>query len=92
MEIVFNTEVDEKDDGDVSDGDNEKRQEHNGYEEDEFDMSSDEEDTTERENQNGDERESPINSYGEISTSTNFLIGARSRFGRAIRLNNRLLF
>ena len=40
----------------------------------------------------GDETESVMASYSEIGNSTNFLIGTRSRFGRAIRLNNRLLF
>ena len=28
----------------------------------------------------------------ELGTSTNFLFGARSRYGRAVRFNNRLLF
>ena len=28
---------------------------------------------------------------GEIGSSTTFLLGARSRFGRAIRFNNRLI-
>ena len=29
---------------------------------------------------------------GEIGSSANFLLGARSRFGRVIRFNNRLLY
>ena len=28
----------------------------------------------------------------ELGTSTNFLFGTRSRYGRAMRFNNRLLF
>ena len=28
----------------------------------------------------------------ELGASTNFLFGARSRYGRAVRFNNRLLF
>ena len=32
------------------------------------------------------------NSQDELGTSTNFLFGARSRYGRAVRFNNRLLF
>ena len=30
--------------------------------------------------------------HDEIGRATDFLLGARSRFGRAIRYNNRLLF
>ena len=28
----------------------------------------------------------------ELGTSTNFLVGARSRYGRAVRFNSQLLF
>lgn len=56
------------------------------FEDAEFDESSDEEEGSEQED--GD---SEIGIHGEIGSSTTFLIGVRSRFGRAIRFNNRLL-
>ena len=37
------------------------------------------------------EKSAPI-LQGEIGSSANFLLGARSRFGRVIRFNNRLLY
>ena len=49
---------------------------------DEFDQSSDEE----REN-----TRCPTSLQGEIGSSTTFLLGARTRFGREIRFNDRLL-
>jgi hypothetical protein len=51
---------------------------------DEFDTSSDEEESTA-------ETEPVSQGQGEIGSSLTFLIGARSRFGRATRFNNRLL-
>jgi hypothetical protein len=54
---------------------------------DEFDESSDEEERPE----GTDNANNLINLQGEIASSATFLIGATSRFGRAIRFNNRLL-
>ena len=54
---------------------------------DEFDESSDEEERPE----GTDNANNLINLQGEIGSSATFLIGATSRFGRAIRFNNRLL-
>ncbi|MCP4798551.1 MAG: hypothetical protein GY893_01215 [bacterium] len=53
---------------------------------DEFDESSDEEVEIE------DEQEIVTGNQDEIGRATDFLLGARSRFGRAIRFNSRLLF
>ena len=50
---------------------------------DEFDQSSDEK----RENSR-----CPTSLRGEIGSSATFLLGARTRFGREIRFNNRLLY
>ena len=50
--------------------------------EDEFDESSDEED---------DPKVSTL-VRGEIGSSATFLLGARTRYGRAVRINNRLLY
>ena len=50
---------------------------------DEFDQSSDEE----KEN-----TKCPMLLQGEIGSSATFLLGARTRFGREIRFNNRLLY
>ena len=52
--------------------------------EDEFDESSDEEDD--------DDPEVSTLVQGEIGSSATFLLGARTRFGRAVRFNNRLLY
>ena len=52
--------------------------------EDEFDESSDEEDD------NDPEVSTLV--QGEIGSSATFLLGARTRFGRAVRFNNRLLY
>ena len=54
---------------------------------DEFDESSDEEARPEE----SDNVNNLINLQGEIGSSATFLIGATSKFGRAIRFNNRLL-
>ena len=54
-------------------------------EEDEFDESSDEELVE-------DGREDITLLQGEIGSSATFLLGARTRFGRVIRFNNRLLY
>ena len=54
---------------------------------DEFDESSDEEEKPEE----TDNANNLFSLQGEIGTSATFLIGATSRFGRAIRFNNRLL-
>ena len=51
----------------------------------EYDQSSDEDDAG-ASNENGDYLQE------EIGSSTTFLLGAKSRFGRAIRFNNRLFF
>ena len=50
----------------------------------EYDESSDEDDE-------GVSDESGNYLQGEIGSATNFLLGVRSRFGRAIRFNNRLI-
>ena len=50
----------------------------------EYDESSDEDEV-------GVSDESGNYLQGEIGSSTTFLLGARSRFGRAIRFNNRLI-
>ena len=55
---------------------------------DEFDESSDDDRDVSRDSVD----EIDMASYNEIGNSTDFLIGTRSRFGGAIRLNNRLLF
>ena len=52
--------------------------------EDEFDESSDEE--------VDDDPEVSTLVQGEIGSSATFLLGARTRFGRAVRFNNRLLY
>ena len=52
---------------------------------DEFDESSDEEVV------NDDSSEPTTATHGEIGSSVTFLLGARSRFGRVVRFNNRLL-
>ena len=52
--------------------------------EDEFDESSDEE--------VDDDPEVFTLVHGEIGSSAMFLLGARTRFGRAVRFNNRLLY
>ena len=52
----------------------------------EFDESSDEEVDV-----NTDDNHSQ-SQQDELGTSTNFLFGTRSRYGRAVRFNNRLLF
>ncbi len=52
---------------------------------DEFDESSDEEVEIE------DEQEIVTGNQDEIGRATDFLLGARSRFGRAIRFNNRIV-
>ena len=52
----------------------------------EFDESSDEEVDV---NTDGNHSQSQ---QDELGTSTNFLFGTRSRYGRAVRFNNRLLF
>ncbi|KAK2550948.1 hypothetical protein P5673_028331 [Acropora cervicornis] len=52
--------------------------------EDEFDESSDEE--------VDDDPELSTLVQGEIGSSTTFLLGARTRFGRAVRFNHRLLY
>ena len=52
--------------------------------EDEFDESSDEE--------VDDDPEVSTLIQGEIGSSATFLLGARTRFGRAVRFNNRLLY
>ena len=54
---------------------------------DEFDESSDEEARPEE----SDNVNNLINLQGEIGSSATFLIGATSKFGRAIRFTNRLL-
>jgi hypothetical protein len=54
---------------------------------DEFDESSDEAERPE----GTDNANNLINLQGEIGSSATFLIGETSRFGRAIRFNNRLL-
>ena len=53
----------------------------------EYDESSDEDDV----GRVGAGDESGNYLQGEIGSSTTFLLGARSRFGRAIRFNNRLI-
>ena len=50
----------------------------------EYDESSDETDV-------GTSDESGNSFQGEIGNTTTFLLGARSRFGRAVRFNNRLI-
>ena len=52
----------------------------------EFDESSDEEVEVSADDNNSQGQQD------ELGTSTNFLFGARSRYGRAVRFNNRLLF
>ena len=52
----------------------------------ELDESSDEEVEVNVDDNNSQSRQE------ELRTSTNFLFGARSRYGRAVRFNNRLLF
>ena len=52
--------------------------------EDEFDESSDEE--------VDDDPEFSTLVQGEIGSSGTFLLGARTRFGKAVRFNNRLLY
>ena len=52
----------------------------------EFDESSDEELDVSVDDNNSQGRQD------ELGTSTNFLFAARSRYGRAVRFNNRLLF
>ena len=52
----------------------------------EFDESSDEDVEFSTDNNNSQGQQD------ELGTSTNFLFGARSRYGRAVRFNNRLLF
>ena len=52
--------------------------------EDEFDESSDEE------VDNDPEVSTPV--QGEIGSSATLLLGARTRFGRAVHFNNRLLY
>ena len=62
-------------------------EEANVYEQDqqEFDESSDEEvDVITGDNHSQGQQD-------ELGTSTNFLFGTRSRYGRAMRFNNRLL-
>ncbi len=59
--------------------------EENLDEVDEFDSSSDEEEDDEG-------LELPQADHDEIGKSTDILFGARSRYGRAVRFNNRLLF
>ena len=52
----------------------------------EFDESNDEEVEVNADDNNSQGQQD------ELGTSTNFLFGARSRYGRAVRFNNRLLF
>ena len=52
----------------------------------EFDESSDEEVEVSADDNNSQGQQD------ELGTSTNFLYGARSRYRRAVRFNNRLLF
>ena len=52
--------------------------------EDEFDESSDEE--------VDDDPEVSTLVQGDIGSSATFLLGARTRFGRAVRFNNRMLY
>ena len=52
----------------------------------EFDETSDEELEVNVDDNNSQGRQD------ELGTSTNFLFGARSRYGRAVRFNTRLLF
>ena len=52
----------------------------------EFDESSDEEVEVSADDNNSQGQQD------ELGASTNFLFGARSRYGRAVRCNNRLLF
>ena len=52
----------------------------------EFDESSDEEVEVSADDNNSQGQQD------ESGASTNFLLGARSRYGRAVRFNNRLLF
>ena len=51
----------------------------------EFDESSDEEVEVSVDDNNSQDQQD------ELGTSTNFLFGTRSRYGRAVRLKNRLL-
>lgn len=56
---------------------------------DKFDESSDEDvDISANDNTSQGQQEQ----QDELGTSTNFLFGARSRYGRTVRFNNRLLF
>lgn len=64
---------------------NDSDAEENLDEVDEFDSSSDEE-------EDGDGLELPQANHDEIGRSTDFLFGAQSRYGRAVRFHNRLLF
>ena len=57
--------------------------------EDEFDESSDEEvDVSVTVDRTSDD----LNLLDKVGGATSFLLGARSRYGRAVRFNNRLLF
>ena len=71
--------------GNTADATKENELEEN--EADEFDQSSDEEVS-----EDGQENtRCPTLLQGEIGSSATFLLGARTRFGREIRFNNRLL-
>ena len=58
----------------------------NRDEEPQFDESSDEEEPC------PDDETAPMLIQGEIGTAATFLLGARTRFGRVVRFNNRLLY
>ena len=86
VNLNFGVDEDEGPHEDLNEHEVSEQANHSDEGQQEFDESSDGEVEVSVDDNNSQGRQD------ELWTSTNFLFGARSRYGRAVRFNNRLLF